>query len=128
MVAGGVGIGLLEAAEFLASDAVELFRGRFDDGRAEVADEGMPPPSVVGEAVCVRLYLGRCACMGPRRVPPGDGTVGSWPVVSTDMDECMWGTEIRLSCSCWLAPTVAGEGVMADMGGKYSVCWWTPSS
>ena len=109
-------MGLLEAAEFLASEAVESCRGRFG-GRVEVADEGMPPPRVVGEAVCVLLYLGRCAYTGPRRVPPGDGTVGSCPVVSTEMD-WRWGTDMRLSCSCWLALKAAGEGVTADMGGK----------
>jgi hypothetical protein len=56
--AGGVGIGLFEAAEFLASEAEESWRGRFG-GRADVADEGMPPPRVVGEAVCVLGNLGR---------------------------------------------------------------------
>lgn len=80
-----MGIGLFEAAEFFASDAEESCRGRFG-GRAEVADEGMPPPRVVGEAVCVLVYLGRCAWPAPRLVPPGEGTVGSCPVVRTDME------------------------------------------
>lgn len=90
-----MGIGLFEAAEFFASDADESCRGRFA-GRIEVAEEGIPPPRVVGEAVCVLLYLGRCGCMGPRRVPPGDGRLGSCPVFRTDM-EWRWGTGIRLS-------------------------------
>jgi hypothetical protein len=111
---------LFEAAEFLASEAEESCRGRFG-GRTEVAEEGMPPPRVVGEAVCVLLYLGRCVCMGPRRVPPGDGRAGSWPVWSTDM-EWRCGTDMRPSWGCCrLALMAAGEGVMADMGGKYSV-------
>jgi hypothetical protein len=85
--AGGVGIGLFEAAEFLASEAEESWRGRVG-GRADVAEEGMPPPRVVGEAVCVLGYLGRWACSGPRLVPPGEGSAGSCPVLSTAIE---WG-------------------------------------
>lgn len=54
--AGGVGMGLLEVAEFFASEADESWRGRF--GRAGAA-EGMPPPRMVGEAVLCLAYLGR---------------------------------------------------------------------
>ena len=125
-VAGGVDIGLFEAAEFFASEAVESWRGRFG-GRAEVADEGMPPPRVVGEAVWVLGYLGRCACSGPRLVPPGEGRAGSCPVLSTAMECEAWGRGIRASC-CWLELMAAGEGAITGMGGKYSVCWWRPSS
>jgi hypothetical protein len=51
-------MGLFEVAEFFASEADESWRGRFG-GRALVAEEGMPPVSVVGEAVLCRGYFGR---------------------------------------------------------------------
>lgn len=47
---GGVGIGLFEVAECFVSEADESWRGRFD-GRTLVAEDGIPLPSVVGEAV-----------------------------------------------------------------------------
>lgn len=60
LAAGGVGIGLFDVAEFLASEAEESWRGRFG-GRMVVAVEGMPPARVVGDAVLCLGYLGRCA-------------------------------------------------------------------
>lgn len=55
---GGVGMGLFDVAECLVSEAVESWRGRFG-GRELVAEEGMPPVRVVGEAVLCLGYLGR---------------------------------------------------------------------
>jgi hypothetical protein len=94
--AGGVGIGLFEVAEFFASEADEPWRGRL--GREDVADEGMPPARMVGEAVCVLGYLGRWVCSGALLVPPGDGRGGSCPVLSTAIECGAWDSGMRASC------------------------------
>lgn len=77
-----MGIELFEVDEFLASEAEESCHGRFG-GRDYVAEDGIPPARIVGEAVCVLGYLGRWVCSGPLLVPPGDGRGGSCPVLST---------------------------------------------
>jgi hypothetical protein len=120
IMAGGVGIGLLDVAEFLASEAEESWRGR-PRGRALVADEGIPP-SVLGEAVLFRGYCGRLMRCGCLRVPPGDGRGAMWPWLRTAIDCGAWGSCMRVS---WMPP---GEGWTMGIGGKYSVWVWVPSS
>jgi len=121
--AGGVGIGLFDVVERLVSEAEESWRCRLG-GRLLVADEGMPLPRVVGEAVLCLGYCGRpLSRCGPFRVPPGDGRAGNCPVFNTAIECGAWGSCMRAS-----GTPPPGEGCTIGMGGKYSVWVCVPSS